>query len=393
VTLGRLVLRNMLRHPVRAALLFGFAMLSLFVGVFLRSIVTTLSEAVRNASTNRLTVQSAVSLFAELPAYYRDAIAQTPGVELVNRWSWFGGTYRDPSFFFPRMAVDMDVLFREYPEISVPAEQRAAVLEDRRACLIGVGLAEKFGFRIGDTIPIIGTTYTTSDGRPWEFVARGIYRSLDPSFNDKIMFLHWSFLEEVRRTMPDIMASPMGQTVTLFMLKVAPGSDPVAVASAVDRRYEAGPTRTHTQTEGAFRAERVGSLGNVTALLGWIGSAVVVAMLLSVGNAMGIAAAERSRDVGILKALGFPDATAARILLLESLAVVGTGGVAGALLAWATVPFFRKALVGMLPSYNVLPGSVLMGSGLALLLGLLGGLLPAIRMARVRPLHVLREDR
>lgn len=393
MSLRRLVLRNLLRHPVRAALLFGFAMLSLFVGVFLRSIVTTLSEAVRNASTNRLTVQSAVSLFAELPSSYREVIAQTPGVELVNRWSWFGGTYRDPSNFFPRMAVDMDVLFRQYPEMELPASQRAAVLEDRRGCLIGSGLADKYGFRLGDAIPIMGTTYATQDGRPWEFTVRGIYRSLDASFNDKIMFLHWALLDETRRGTADVLASPMGQTVTLYMLKVAPGVDPIAVASAVDARYAAGPMRTHTQTESAFRAERVGALGNVTALVGWIGTAVVLAMLLSVGNSMGIAAAERSREVGILKALGFPDGTASRILLFESLAVVGTGGVAGSVLAWATVPVFRVALVGMLPSYNVLPSTVLLGAGLALLVGLVGGLLPALRMARVHPLAVLREER
>jgi putative ABC transport system permease protein len=393
VTLRRLVLRNLLRHPVRSGLLFGFALLSLFVGVFLRSIVTTLSEAVRHAATNRLTVQSAVSLFAEVPAIYRDAIAAIPGVESVNRWSWFAGTYRDPENFFPRMAVDMDVLFRQYPEVGVSEAERRAVLEDRRGCLIGIGLAKQYGFKLGDTIPIIGTLYTTSDGLPWEFTVRAIYRSLDPSFNDKIMFLHWEFLDEVRRTMPDIVAGPMGPTVTLYMLKVAPGSDAVEVATAVDQRYAAGPTRTHTQTESAFRAERISSLGNVTTLLGWIGSAVLLAMLLSVANAMGIAASERSRDVGILKALGFPDGTASRILLFESLTVVGTGGVAGAALAWATAGTLRTALVGMLPSYAVLPRTVALGAVVALCLGFAGGLVPALRMARVSPLEVLREDR
>jgi putative ABC transport system permease protein len=393
VTLRRLVLRNLLRHPVRSGLLFGFALLSLFVGVFLRSIVTTLSEAVRHAATNRLTVQSAVSLFAEVPSSYRDGIASTPGVESVNRWSWFAGTYRDPSHFFPRMAVDMDVLFRQYPEIGVAEAERRAVLEDRRGCMVGSGLAEKYGFALGDTIPIIGTIYTTQDGRPWEFTVRAIYRSLDPSFNDKVMFLHWEFLDEVRRTMPDVAQGPMGPTVTLYMLKVAPGSDAVEVATAVDRRYAAGPTRTHTQTESAFRAERISALGNVTTLLGWIGSAVFLAMLLSVANAMGIAASERSREVGILKALGFPDGTASRILLLESLTVVGTGGVAGAVLAWATAPVVRRALVGMLPSYAVLPGTVALGAAVAAGLGLVGGIAPALRMARVSPLAVLREDR
>lgn len=387
MTIGRLVLRNVLRHPVRSALLMTFAALSLFVGCFLRSIVTTLSDAVRDAASNRLTVQSGLSLFAEVPSSYRDTIAGVEGVESVARWSWFAGIYRDPANFFPRMAVDMDVMFQQYPEIDLPEDQKKAVLEDRRGCLVGIGLAEKFGFRVGDSIPLIGTLYALPSGQPWEFTVRGIYRSKDAMFNEKILFLHWDYLEEVRRTLPDSPAS----LVTLYMVKVVPGADPVAVSQAIDARYAAGPTRTHTQTEAAFRAERIGTLGNVTGFLGWIGGAVFLAMLLSVANAMGIAASERARDIGVLKALGFRDGVAMRLLLLESVVLVGVGGVVGSVAARLTVPLFRRALAEMLPRYTVPLATVGLGCVVAVALGIVGALAPAIRMSRVNPVRVLRE--
>jgi putative ABC transport system permease protein len=390
VSLLRLVLRNATRRPVRSALLVVFTALSAFLGCFLRSVVTTLGQAVSHAATNRLTVQSAVSLFAELPASYRDAIRAVPGVESVNRWSWFGGVYRDGKNFFPRMAVDFDVLFRQYPEILVDDAAKQDLVADRRGCLVGEGLADQFGFRVGDTIPIMGTNYPKPDGGAWDFTVRGIYRvAPDAVFNAKVMFLSWDFVDEVRRANPDLAST--GSRVSFFWVKVAPGHDPSTVMAAIDARYAGGPTRTLTQTEAAFRASRIQALGNITGLLAWIGAAVIFAVVLSVGNAMAMAAVERSREAGILMALGFRSGTVARLVVAESVLLTGVGGVLGSVGARVAVAGFRRLFAEILPVFMVETQTVVAGVVGAALVGLVAGLAPAVRQARLRPLEVLRR--
>lgn len=391
MSLARLVLRNAWRHPVRSALLVVFTGLSVFLGCFLRSVVTTLDVAVRTASTNRITVQSAVSLFAELPAAYRETIAELPGVESVNRWTWFGGTYRDGKNFFPRMAVDFPLLFSQYPEILVPEDQRQALLADRKGCLVGRGLADQYGFRVGDSIPLMGTNFPKPDGSAWDFTVRGIYDvAPDAVFNAKVMFLSWELVDEVRRTSPD--AAVSGSRVSLFWVKVKDGHDPAAVMAAIDARYAAGPTRTLSQTEAAFRASRIAALGNVTGLLGWIGAAVLFAVVLSAGNAMAMAAAERGRESGILMALGFPARRVASLVVFESMLLTGLGGVLGAVGARLAVSTLRRLFSEVLPVFMVEPETIAAGIGGAVVVGVVAALLPALRQSALRPLQVLRSE-
>jgi putative ABC transport system permease protein len=375
---------------VRSSLVFLFAALSLFVFGFLRSIVTSLEEAVKSASSDRLVVSSAVGLFAELPATYREGLLQVDGVESVNRWSWFGGVYRDPKNFFPRMAVDLEVLFEQYPEVVVPPGQRRALLEDRRGCLVGWGLREKFGIDVGQTVSLEGTLYRHPRGLPWDFLVHAVYTTTNPAFQDKGLWFHWDYLQEVRSADPTYEGIPA--TCTLFMVKVAPGHSPADVAAAIIRRWEGGPVRAHAQTESQFRAERVAALGNVPALLSWIGGAVFLAMLFSVVNAMSMAARERGKEVGVLKALGFRDGTAARLVLWESMLVVGAGGFVGIATSWATSEAWKIVFAGALPNYFVTPATVALGAAISVAIGFLGGVVPAARLSRLAPIAVLRED-
>jgi len=391
MSLARLVVRNAFRHPLRSSLLVLFTALSVFLGCFLRSVVTTLDAAVTQASTNRITVQSAVSLFAELPAAYRETIAQLPGVESVNRWTWFGGTYRDGKNFFPRMAVDFDLLFAQYPELLVPADQQRALLEDRRGCLVGRGLADQYGFKVGDAIPLMGTNYPKADGSAWDFNVRGIYDvAPDAVFNAKVMFLSWDLVDEVRRASPD--AAIVGSRVSLFWVKVRDGFDAQAVMAAIDARYATGPTRTLSQTEAAFRASRIAALGNVAGFLGWIGAAVLFAVVLSAGNAMAMAAAERGRESGILMSLGFPARRVAFLVVAESMLLTGVGGVLGAGGARAAVGALRGLFAEILPVFMVDFGTVIAGVVGAVAIGFVAALLPAVRQASLRPLEVLRSE-
>ncbi len=388
VTLTRLVARHVLGQPARAGLLLGLVALTLFLVVFLRTIVTGLRAGVETAAPDRLMVQSGVGPMAELPAAYLESVRAVDGVESVARWSWFGGKYREGEAFFAAMAVDLDAVLAQYPEFVLPDEQRRAALADRRGCVVGAELARKNGWRVGDTIPIQGTIYPLDDGRAWELNVRGVYRSTDASMPELILFLHWEHLDETRARL--VRAAAAASTVSLFSVKTARGRRPEDVAAAIDARYAGGPIRTRTQTERVHRAQEVGMLGAMVEYLGLIGAVVVAATLLMVGNAMGIAVGERRREAGILLALGFPDHVIARLVVTEAAVVTGLGGLVGTGAALAVSPFVRDAL--MFQAYAVRTETILLAIGSAALVGAVGGLLPGIRLGRVRPVEVFREE-
>jgi putative ABC transport system permease protein len=390
VTLARLAWRNAVRRPVRAALLVAFSAISVLAFTFLRSIVATLDEAVRSAATDRIAMSSAVSLFSNLPASYLEPVRSTEGVRRVVRFSWFGGYHQDPSARFYVAAIDPEPFFAAYPEIRVPEEQRRAFLSDRMGCLIGTDLAKRRGFRVGDVVPILGGAYALPDGRPWEFVVRGIYESDNIAMPAQSIYFQWEYLEETRRSVPSLREG--AGTVTIFMVQVAPGHAIADVAARLDARWASGPVRTRTQTEQAFRAERISAFGNLPFLLGAIGGVALLAMFLSVANAMAMVAAERARETGVVKALGFSDRVAAGLVVAESCALVGVGGLLGAGAAFLASGAIRRAIAGALPNFFVSPATTALAIGLAIAIGVSGALLPALRLRRIRTVDVLRAD-
>jgi putative ABC transport system permease protein len=387
----RLVWRNLMRHPIRVVLTFLFATIALFSFGFLRSIVTTLDSAVKGAAADRVAVQSAVSLYVSLPRSYRERISQVEGVESVCPWTWFGGRYQSPENFFAQFGCDLEVLLSQYPEVEIAAGDRQDLFREKRACLIGQGLSDKYGWKVGDTVPLIGTIYPKDDGTAWEFTVRAIYRSHRPNIDEKTMFFHWDYLQDMRLSIRATSDGTSRQEVSVYMVKVKEGARPEAVIAAIDALFEGGPQKTRTQTESAFQAQFVSMLGNIPTFLSWIGGAVLFAIFFAVLNTAGMAARERSRDVGLLKALGFTDRFASRILLIESMAVVGLGGCLGVALSYLAAPGFREAFGTQLPNYHVLASTGAIGVGIALAIGLLGGILPSFRLARLRTVDVLRE--
>ena len=390
MTSGLLVARNLLRHPIRTALTFLFALLAIFTFTFLRSVITTLDAAVSASASDRIAVGSATSLFVQVPLSYRGKIQGVEGVELVCPWNWFGGVYRDPKNFFAQFGTDVDVLLREYPEVEIVEGSLDALLANRRGCLVGRDLAAEHGWDVGTQVPLKGTIYALDDEKAWEFTVEAIYVSHRPNVDEKTMFFHYTYLEETARTISGWEKADIG--VSIYMVKVAPGHSPERVIEAIDAMFAGGPQKTRTQTEAQFQTQFISMLGNVPVLLTSIGGAVMFAILFSVLNTMGIAARERARDVGILKALGFSDGMPARLLLLESMAVIGAGGGLGLGLGFLSVPMWRRLFGMNLPNYYVRPETALLGIGISLAIGFLGGVLPAWRLSRLSAVAVMREE-
>jgi putative ABC transport system permease protein len=382
----RLVVRNLARHPFRSLL----TVLSLAVAVFLlcvlRTLVVTLDAGVKQAASDRVVVQSSVSLFVYLPESYESKIRQVPGVEQVVRWNWFGGHYRRPENFFAQFAVDADRLLDVFPEMQLVAGSREAFETQRTACLVGVETARKYGFRVGETIPIIGALYPRTDGEPWGFQLAGTYHSTRPTLDDNTLFFHADYLRESL----DAGSAEGPHGVGIFFVRMAEGTDRVGLMRAIDELFENGPQRVQTTTEAEFQAQFVSMVGNVPVFVSSIGTGVLLSILLAVLNTMLMAAREQTHDVGVLKALGFTDGTLFGVLLAESLLLSVTGGGLGIAAAVLSEASLARFLSTFFPNYDLTGATLALAAGLVLFIGLAAGIAPAWRARRLRVVDALR---
>jgi len=374
----RLVWANLRRKKVRTTLTIGSFMVALFLFGLLAAVRTAFSFRVDVAGVDRLNAINKVSLILPLPFSYRDRLMQMEGVAAVTYASWFGGIYQDERNFFPQYAVDKDTWLEVHPEYVVPQEQREAFLRDRQACLVGRSLAKRFGFKVGDRIPLKGTLWP---GR-WEFNVAGIYDGKRSDADTSTMFFRSDYLEERRS---------FGKgTVGWYVVKLSNPDDAVKVVKAIDESFANSPYETLTQTEQAFAASFAKQIGNVQFLIMSIGTVVFLTLLLVTGNTMAIAVRERTGELAVLKTIGYPDAGVLGLILAESVLIAGQGGLFGLALASVAVPGISHALP-MMSGLSLSPITLLFGFCLALGVGAVAGLLPAFGAMRLRVAVALRR--
>lgn len=374
----RLVWANLRRKKIRTTLTIGSFTVALFLFGLLAAVRMGFRGGADAAGADRLDVINRVSLILPLPFSYRDRLLRVPGVSGVTYASWFGGVYQDERNFFPQMAVDKDTWFDIYSDYSVTREAREAFLADRQACMVGRNLAKRFGFKVGDRIPLRGTIFTGN----WEFNVAGIYDGSRPDADTSGMFFRADYLDENRQ---------FGQgTVGWYIVKLANLDDAVQITKAIDDLFANSPFETRTQTEKAFAASFVKQMGNIELLIMSIGTVVFFTLLLVTGNTMAIAVRERSGELAVLKTVGFSDVRVLKLILGEAILIAGQGGLIGLVLAKAMIPGLSRALP-MLGALYVPPLTFGLGFVLALLIGTAAGLLPAVGAMRLRVVDALRR--
>ncbi len=380
----KLVWRNLLRRPLRSIL----TVLSLVVAIFLicglRTLVTTLSAGVDYADSRRLAAMSAVSLFGALPVKYQAEIERVPGVEMTTKFQWFGGYYRSQKNFFAQFAIDPETVFSMYPELEVAPEEIEAFKKNRTSCIIGRQLADEFGWKVGDTVPIIGSLHPHPDDTAWEFQVAGIYRTSAPNFDNRTMWFHWDYLE---KTLEQGGTPP---SVGVFSIRIERGANVEQVITDVEAAFASSDQRVNCQTEAEFSRQFVTMFGNVPLFLSWIGTGVVIAILVATINTMLMAMREQSMDVGIMKALGFTDGAMFGTMLAQALFLCALGGGLGMLLAWATQGTIADALAAMFPGFFIKGSTFAIAACVTLLIGLLAGILPAWGARNLRCVEALR---
>lgn len=383
-----LIFKNLFHHPIRTFLTLGSLVIAMFTICFLQTIVVSLQAGVKNSASDRLIVQSAVSLFVNLPLSYQSKIESVDGVKKAMKMQWFGGVYQDPSNFFAQFAVDHDSFLEVYDEVKIIEGQADQFKTKRTACIIGYQLSESFGWKIGDRVPIIGTIFPKNDGSPWEFEVVAIYKASSPNLDNRTLFFHWDYLEESIKS--NAASGPPGPGI--YVLRLDKEANPVTVSNRIDQLFENGPQRVQSTTEAEFQRQFVTMLGNVPTFISSIGGGVLFAILLASLNTMLMSARQRTKDFGILKALGFTDAVTFQLLLYESLLLTLIGGGLGIGLAKATEPTFGKAFAQLLPNYTITPETMGLAAGLSLAIGLIAGLLPAYQASRLRTVDALRSE-
>ncbi|MBL8856902.1 MAG: ABC transporter permease [Planctomycetes bacterium] len=382
----RLVFKNLLKHKLRVLLTVASIAIAVFLLCALQSLVVALDAGVREAASNRLIVQSKVSLFVYMPESYKAQLERVSGVERIVRWNWFGGYYQDPSNFFAQFATDADALLDVYPEIQIVEGSAKDFIDDQRSCIIGAVTAEKYGFKVGDTVPIIATLFPRTDGAAWDFRVAALYRSLKKNVDENTLFFHSQYLDKSIEL--GEASGPSG--VGVFVLRTAPGVDQTALMSEIDAMYENGPQVVQTTTEAEFQAQFVSMIGNVPFFVNSIGTGVMIAILLAALNTMLMSAREQTRDVGVLKALGFQDGSIFGLLMAQSLVMCGIGGGIGIAMAKMLEPGMAKFLGTMFPGYEVTSTTLMMAAGLTVGIGVLAGIAPALR---ARSMHVIEALR
>jgi putative ABC transport system permease protein len=377
-----LVWKNMWRRKFRTA----FTLLSIFVAFLLFGILMTIRTAfsfgVDLAGIDRLVIIHKVSLIMPLPYSYLQRLEQTPGVQIVSHHTWFNGIYQDPANFFANIAVDPELFMKVYPEFTLPPEQMKAWLEDRQGAIAGRDLAERFGWNVGDRIPLTGTIWLPKQGQTWEFNLRGIYDG--PDGTDKTQFFfRYDYLDENR-------AQGEG-FVGWYVVKIDDPSQAVAMSRTFDEMFANSSAETKTTTEKGFVegfAKQVGDIGAITIVI----SSVVLFMFgLVAASTMAQSVRERTGELAVLKTLGFSGAAILALVLLESIFIAVVGGGLGLGLAWLFVQQ-GDPTNGLLPVFILPARDVAIGVGLMAALGVLAGAAPAIAAMRLRITDALRRN-
>ena len=378
-----LIWAALFRSKTRTLLTLLSVLAAFFLFGMLDSVRVAFNSGGAVTGANRMVVASRLSITQMLPYSLTPQIASIDGVKRSSYAAWFGGIYRDPKNFFPNFSVGpgyMDL----YPEFKLPDAQRKAWEADRQGAIVGEALAKKFGWKVGDTIPLQATIFPTKGSNDWTFKLDGIFRIDDEKRKgqEQMLLFHWNYFDEAN----DYVKGRVGW----YIIQLDHAGAANRVSKAIDALSANSDHETKTQTEEAFNqsfAKQIGDIGLiVTAIMG----AVFFTLLLLTGNTMAQAVRERIPELAVLKTIGFSNRSVLMLVLGEAVLLVAIGGLLGLLLAPIAMTAATKMSGGFiqLPS-SLPPESWMTGVVLIVAFGVLAGLLPALRAMRLNIVDAL----
>jgi putative ABC transport system permease protein len=375
----RLILRNAFRHRLRTILtLAGLAVAVLAYGM-LQTVVDAWYAGAAASSATRLVTRSSISLAVWLPGSYEPRIRGVEGVKRVARSNWFGGIYQEPKNFFPQFAVS-DNYLELYPDFVLSDTERAAWLRDRKGALVGRQLADKYGFKVGDVLPIRGTIFPGT----WEFMIRGIFDGADSSKVTNHMLFHFDYLNETMRKQ-----KRRTDFTGVYIVGIEDIDNAAAIAANIDAEFRNSLAETLTESEQAFQLGFVAMSDQIIAAIRIVSYVVILIILAVMANTMAMSARERTSEYATLKAIGFGPRFLALLILGESVLICALGGALGMALTLPAAAFFKN-VAAIFPIFSVSSETLLAQGACALAVALAAAVVPATRAARVRIVDGLR---
>jgi putative ABC transport system permease protein len=378
-----LIWRNLLRQKVRTLFTTLWIVVAFVLFGVLAALNLAFSAGVDVADMDRLIMTHKVSLIQLLPISYQDRLLAIPGVVGVVHQTWFGGVYQDPKNLFMQTAVEPERFLRMFPEYVMPADQRARFIAERTCAIVGRGTANRFGWKVGDRVPIQATIWTKRDGsRAWEFDICGIYEGAKPGVDTSWFLFHYDYFDEGRQ---------FGQgLVGWYTIRIADPTQAAAMIQKIDATFANSDYETKTVPEKAFLQSFAQQVGDVGSIIRAIISAVFFTILLVAANTMAQSVRERTNELAVLKTLGFGNGLILSLVLIESFAIALAGGGLGLGLAWLFT-LGGDPTGGLFPDFYIPGSSMALGLVLAVGLGFVAGVMPAVQAMRLQIVDALRR--
>ncbi len=381
--LFKLLLKNAFRHKLRTALTMVGLVVAICAFGLLRTIVDAWYAGVEGSSSTRLVTRSNISLTFALPLNYGQRLRGVEGVRQVSWANWFGGVYVTERNFFPQFAIDPTTYLPLYPEYRLPEEQKLAFYRDRQGAIVGRKLADKFGWKVGDQIPLRGTIYPGT----WTFNLRGIWDGADAKTDESQLLMHWGYVNETIRLKSPRRADAVG----VYIVGIDEPNNAALVSQRVDQLFANSLAETMTETEAAFQLSFVSMSEAILVAVRAVSLIIVVIIMAVMANTMTMTARERLAEYATLKALGFSPGFVVRLLFGESLLIAAIGGLAGVLLTLPLAAGFRSAVGTLFPVFQVSTLTMALQLAAALGVGAVAAAWPAWKMSRIDIVAGLRQ--
>jgi len=374
-----LVRKNLFRRKLRAVLMIASILVAFMIFGVLAAFYTAFTANEDRSAADRLVTVNKINFTQPLPIAYYNRVRAVQGVRQVTHANWFGGYYQDPKNVLIAMAVEPETYTEIFSrDFDFPAEMRQAFMRDRTGALVGEAMARKWGWKVGDHVPIQSNIFSQHNGsRTWDMTIVGIFKPQSGQQVDtNLMFFQYAYLDETRSFGKD--------TIGWLVLKTVAPSENDNVSKTVDAMFVNSIAETSTDTEKAFNKAFAAQFGNIALIVVLVVGAAFVTILMIVGNTMALTVRERTREIGVLKTLGFPGGRILRLVLGESVLLALLGGIPGLLLAWLITSSLRQSVANMLPGLTLTAVIVAEGLGLMLALGLITGIIPALNAMQLK---------
>jgi putative ABC transport system permease protein len=380
----KLIFKNVFRAKLRTALTVTGLVVAIVAFGLLQTVVDAWFAGANSASSARLVTRNAISLVFSMPTYYRERIRSIEGVKIVSYSQWFGGIYKEPSNFFPQFAVDHNNYFDLYPEFLIKPEELLAFKRDRQGAIVGRKLADQFGWKVGDVIPIRGTIFSGN----WQFTVRAIFEGRDETTLTRQFFMHWDYINEsVKKRFPR-----RGDQVGVFNVLISDPSRAADVSKAIDAEFRNSLAETLTETEKAFQLGFVAQSEAIVVAIRVVSFVVIFIIMAVVANTMAMTARERIAEYATLKVLGFSPGYVAALIFGEAMVLAFLGAGIGILLTFPMASGFANSPAGAaFASFAVSASTVWLQVACAIAVGVIAALVPGWRSARVKIVDGLRH--